>query len=220
MSTVHRIPNTRSEIALHELSQSAIATAAPNLLLLHPLGASADYWRERALPWKGRVFALDFSGHGASPASLGRGYSSEILAGDADAALAHLGPDAPCVLVGAGVGAYVALLLAGGRPDEVASAVLTDGAGLAGGGPTPTHPIVVGEPWAPLDADADCDPAATASLENEVRPPEYASQIAGRARRLLFVGAPQPPPPWWERCSQGPNAECAETDLRSALDAL
>ena len=50
---------------------------------------------------------------------------------DVDAALAALEPQ---TLYGEGLGAYIALLTAGARPDRVRGAILADGPGLAGGG--------------------------------------------------------------------------------------
>ena len=57
---------------------------------------------------------------------------------DADAALAHLGP---ATVYGRGLGAYVALLIAGARPDLVRGAVLDDGPGLVGGGSRADHAV-------------------------------------------------------------------------------
>ena len=62
---------------------------------------------------------------------------------DADAALARLGR---ATLLGRGLGAYVALLLAGARPKPVRGAILCDGPGLAGGGSRPGSPTVI-VPW-------------------------------------------------------------------------
>src|SRR5690606_42068802 len=86
------------------------------------------------------------------------GYYCEALMGDVDAALAHLGP---CTVHGRGLGAYVALLIAGARPTLVRGAVLADGPGLAGGGPNPPAraalaslgpppPLPTPRPWATL----------------------------------------------------------------------
>ena len=89
---------------------------------------------EDAAAWPGPVHGLDFTGHGGSTVPAGGGYTAEILMADADAALAHLGP---CTVLGRGLGAYIALMIAGARPDLVRGAVLDDGAGLAGGGDSP-----------------------------------------------------------------------------------
>ena len=66
----------------------------------------------------------------------GGGYTCEVLMGDADAALAELGP-ATCSVGGSA--RTSALLIAGARPSMVRGAVLSDGPGLAGGG---TGPVV------------------------------------------------------------------------------
>ena len=84
------------------------ATAPRPLLLLHGLGE-----RSRChvfAGWPGPVYGLDFTGHGASTIPAGGGYSAEILLADADAAVRHLGE---VTVAGRGLGAYVALLLAG-----------------------------------------------------------------------------------------------------------
>ena len=79
---------------------------------------------------------------------------------DADAALARL---SQATLLGRGLGAYVALLLAGSRPLGVRGALLCDGAGLAGGGAEPRDP--------------------TLALPGRVAPAE-GSRSAGAARAL------------------------------------
>jgi len=108
------------------------------LLSLHELGGSADDFRADIPAWPGPVFALDLSGHGRSGRVYGGGYYPELWVADADHALAALtreaiaGKPGELVVLGRGLGAYVALLLAGGRPAEVRCAVLCDGAGLLG----------------------------------------------------------------------------------------
>ena len=99
-------------------SRCTSCAAAPGrpLLLLHGLGerspaARAGRARE---PGRARCYALDFTGHGESTVPRGGGYTAEMLMGDADAALAHLGE---ATVVGRGLGAYVALLCAGARPE-------------------------------------------------------------------------------------------------------
>ena len=77
--------------------------------------------------------------------------------GDADTALRHL---KQATVVGRGLGAYVALLLAGARPAELRGAILRDGLGLAGGGPTPGTP---GIPFPNPSAGGTPDPFALAS---------------------------------------------------------
>ena len=87
---------------------------------------------------------------------------------DADIALAHLGE---ATVVGRGLGAYVALMLAGARPQLVRGAVLCDGPGLWGGatGPTSTSFHSVDPPY-----DAP-DPNALIDLSRDLRPPDYAA---------------------------------------------
>jgi len=96
-------------LALHQIADGA----GRPLLLLHGLGeaspAELPVW---ARPWGGPVYALDFTGHGQSSVPKGGGYTAEVLMGDADIALAAIGP---ATVVGRGVGAYVALLIAGAR---------------------------------------------------------------------------------------------------------
>jgi pimeloyl-ACP methyl ester carboxylesterase len=149
------------------------------LLHLHGLGERAPSTVPAYLaPWPGPVWALDFTGHGASTVPVGGGYYCELLMADADAALAHLGP---CTLYGRGIGAYIALLVAGARPDLVRGAILDDGPGLTGGGPEPTAPMVLS---APLPEPGPPDPYALYELSHDVRPPDYASTYARQASTL------------------------------------
>ena len=98
------------DLALHTLREGA--HGATPLLLLHGLGertpTEAPAW---TASWQGPVLGLDFTGHGASTVPTGGGYSAEVLMGDVDVALADVGP---CAVAGRGLGAYVALLIAGG----------------------------------------------------------------------------------------------------------
>lgn len=192
--TIRKLMSGRIELALHELSPGSGSDGRP-LLLLHGLGecspASAPSW---TAAWPGPIFGLDFTGHGASSVPAGGGYTCEALMGDVDTALAHLGP---CTIVGRGLGAYVALLIAGARPDLVRGAVLTDGPGLAGGGPVPPSPYLAPDPG-PRSAP---DPLALAELSRDVRPPDYAFMFLTQA--LTFSGLDAPvivaaviQPPW------------------------
>jgi pimeloyl-ACP methyl ester carboxylesterase len=163
------IYHNRVRLALHKLKDGN----GHALLLLHGLGEHSP----SALPppyanWPGPVHALDFTGHGASDIPAGGGYSCEFLMADADCALAHLGS---ATVVGRGLGAYVGLLLAGARPQQVRGAVLLDGPGLAGGGTPAKNPYipVVDTAW-----PGPPDPYAIADLATDARPPEYASNYA------------------------------------------
>jgi len=119
-----------------------------------------------ALP--GPVLPLDFTGPGESGVPVGGGYMPESLMADVDAVL---GAEGPCTIVGRGLGAWVALLVGGARPDLVHGVVLADGTGLAGGGPQPPSPYVE---VLPAGATTTPDPFALLELSRDPRPPDYA----------------------------------------------
>ena len=110
----------------------------------------------------------------------GGGYSAEILLADADAALgrARRG-EAAVTVVGRGLGAYIALLLAGARAAQVRGAVLCDGPGLAGG-----PRADVAELRLPRRRAATPDPYALLELSRDLRPPDYATLFVRLAWRL------------------------------------
>ncbi len=209
------LTHAKVRLALHTLRDAA----GPRLLVLHELGGASP----QALPaelaaWPGAVYALDFTGHGASTLPRGGGYTSETLMADADAALAALGP---CALVGYGLGAYVALLLAGARPREMRGAILCDGAGLAGGGAAPGASrvlVLADESGAPEPKPPD--PFALLELGSEVRPPDYAAVFARQAGSgsglpaAIHVCARERPP-WLEAVLMQPGA--SEVALDEAL---
>jgi pimeloyl-ACP methyl ester carboxylesterase len=184
MSAPIRLTHVRTTLALHALRAEG-SDGVPPLLLLHGLGErSPAAVPAAAAAWPGRVFALDFTGHGASSVPKGGGYSPEVLMGDADAALAHLGK---ATVLGRGLGAYVALLLAGARPDLVRGVVLCDGPGLGGGGARPGTPYLgYVDPRAPTPPD----PYALLDLARDVRPPEYAVAFARQAASLSGLARP------------------------------
>ena len=97
---------------------------------------------------------------------------------DADAALAELGQ---ATVLGRGLGAYVALLLAGARPADVVGAILADGPGLAGGATVPTSPSFFPLPPALVAPD----PYALVELTRDVRPPDYAAAFVRLALTAL-----------------------------------
>jgi pimeloyl-ACP methyl ester carboxylesterase len=203
----------RVRLALHQLSQEE----GPTLLLLHALYESSRSWGDLPQHWPGAVYGLDFSGHGESDRIRGGAYFAEILMGDADVALAHIGPAA---IAGAGIGAYVALLLAGARPDQVPAALLLPGAGLAGGGADPdyTAPFAVPIAAASADGGGETDPFLRL-LESDVRPPDYAGRFASAARRLFLV-EDSTPPPWWSEVARSASAEQAPPNPNQALKLL
>ena len=171
------------------------------LLLLHALGGAASDFQEHVIGWAGPVYALDFSGHGFSGRVYGGDYTPELLAVEADVALGQIGG---ATLLGVGLGAYVALLLAGGRPSLVPGAVLVDGHGVAGGFDRPQiqpaarfNPPRASQPARGLQQQPHTDSCATYALSTDIRPPEYALDFARRARRLWLAGAHAGQPPWW-----------------------
>ncbi|HEY0846271.1 MAG TPA: alpha/beta hydrolase [Noviherbaspirillum sp.] len=166
---IHYLLHGRVQLALHKLKHGA----GTPLLLLHGLGErSPSMLPPEYAPWPGPVHALDFTGHGASDVPRGGGYTCEFLMADADAALAHLGT---ATVVGRGLGAYVALLLAGGRPEQVRGVILRDGPGLAGGGTSAKNPYI---PVVDTTQIAPPDPYAIADLATDARPPTYAGNYA------------------------------------------
>lgn len=206
MSTITLL-HGRTELALHELRGGDGATRP--LLHLHGLAERAP-----AAPpaiydaWPGAVFALDFTGHGDSTIPKGGGYTCEMLMADVDAALAHLGE---ATVVGRGIGAYVAVLIAGGRPDLVRGAILRDGPGLTGGGITPTSPYVAAvDPSTP----APPDPWALAELTRDPRPPDYATSFVRQAVHFSELAEPLTVcaigrPAWLEAVVQEPGVRVA-----------
>lgn len=199
----------RAELALHHLRDGAAGSSTQPLLHLHGLGERAP---EMAPPlydaWPGSVYALDFTGHGASTVPKGGGYTCEMLMADADAALAALGE---VTLVGRGIGAYVSVLLAGGRPSSVRGAILRDGPGLVGGGITPTSPHVASVDPASV---APPDPWAFAELTRDPRPPDYATSFVRQA--VHFSGMSEPitvcgvgRPAWLEAVVDEPGVRVA-----------
>src|SRR5690606_12112523 len=150
------------------------------------------------------VGPLDFTGHGESAVPTGGGYYGELLMADADAALAHLGPS---TVYGRGLGAYVALLVAGARPELVRGAILDDGPGLHGGGPEPAGVFVLPTP---LPVTGPPDPYALLELGRDVRPPDYAATYARQAATLsglhtAIAVVAVARPPWLEAVADEPG---------------
>jgi pimeloyl-ACP methyl ester carboxylesterase len=200
-------------LALRELRSGA----GRPLLLLHGLGEAAirqpPAWTE---PWPGAVIALDFTGHGASTVPRSGGYTAETLLADADAALAELGA---ATVVGRGLGAYVATMLAGARPGLVRGAVLADGPGIVGGGedgPTPQAYFRLGE------ASVSPDPYALFELSRDLRPPDYATlfvrlAVAGSGLDEPLAVTATYRPAWLAAVAAEPGV--ADTTLTAALAA-
>jgi pimeloyl-ACP methyl ester carboxylesterase len=212
--------HSKLKLALHRLRgrRPDAHDGAHPLLLLHGLGESTP---ERLDPvfdrWPGAVHGLDFTGHGRSDVPRGGGYTAEVLMADADAALSELGPLTVC---GRGLGAYVALLLAGGRAREVRGAILCDGPGLAGGGPSPASPHVV---YPDPTASGAPDPFALAELAIDPRPRDYAVAFARQAAHLSPVDPPivicaRNRPAWLSAVLD--EADTERSMLEDALDQL
>ncbi len=189
-----RLRHNRVELALHQWRDDAPGRP---LLLLHGLGEQSPQvppaWAEA---WPGPIAALDFTGHGASTVPRGGGYSAEILLADADHALAHLGE---VTVVGRGLGAYVALQLAGARAPQVRGTVLCDGPGLLGGAVGPTSQSFFSLPPRP----APPDPYALVELSRDLRPPDYATlfvrlAVEGSGLDDPIAVAATVRPPWLE----------------------
>lgn len=163
--TIDWLTHNRVSLALHRLRDGD----GRSLLLLHGLGeASPATVPNFASGWSGPIHALDFTGHGASTLPTGGGYTAEILMADADLALEVLGS---ATVVGRGLGAYIALLIAGARADRVDGAVLADGPGLSGGPTVPTSQPVVAAPI----VETTPDPYAIVELGRDLRPADYAT---------------------------------------------
>lgn len=189
------IRHAKVDLALHHLREGEGLA----LLLLHGLGErSPERVPDAAAAWPGPVHALDLTGHGASTVPSGGGYTCEVLMADADAALGHLGA---ATVLGRGLGAYVALLLAGARPTDVRGVVLDDGPGLFGGPSAPASPSVV--QLAPDTPRRAPDPYALVELTRDVRPGDYAASFARQAAHLSGLEHPvsvaaKGRPPWLE----------------------
>ncbi|MGB3733904.1 MAG: alpha/beta hydrolase [Ilumatobacter sp.] len=180
--------HNRIDLALHLLRPEPLDAANPSrpLLLLHGLGdrspAATPAWVE---DWPGAIAALDFTGHGESTCPASGGYSPETLMADVDQALAHLTNDDPegsITVLGRGLGAYVALQIAGARASQVHGVILVDGPGLAGGPTGPSSQAVFS-----LQTDGTTpDPYALVELGRDLRPGDYAVSFVG----LANAGAP------------------------------
>lgn len=192
------LTHNKISLALHHLRpDSGKGGHGRPLLLLHGLGeASPSQVPTWAAAWPGPVTALDFTGHGRSTVPSGGGYSAETVMADADAALAELGEVS---IVGRGLGAYVALMLAGARPTQVRGAVLADGPGLAGGAIGPTSQSFVTLP----PRATPPDPYALFELSRDLRPPDYATlfvrlAVEGSGIDEPIVVSAVVRPPWLE----------------------
>lgn len=162
--------HNRIDLALHELRAASDPAVRP-LLVLHGLGEESRRLALEHIDWPGAVHGLDFTGHGRSTVPVGGGYTCEILVGDVDAAVGHLGE---VTVFGRGLGGYIALLIAAARPESVMGVVVADGPGIAGGGIQPGSPSVA---FPPTWAVGPPDPFALIELTRDMRPPDYAQNL-------------------------------------------
>ncbi len=213
LSTIEMLRHNKIDVALHHLGGSG---QSQPLLMLHGLGECTVPVVPPWDAWPGPICGLDFVGHGASTVPAGGGYSAEVLMSDVDVALQHIGP---ATLAGRGLGAYVALLVAGARPDLVRGAVLADGPGLAGGGPGPGNAS-----WfmpGPHDGSAP-DPFALHELAHDIRPPDYATGflhllMAASSLASPLVVAAKNRPPWLAAVAAEPGIAIASEAEAVAL---
>jgi pimeloyl-ACP methyl ester carboxylesterase len=204
----------RTTLALHLLREG---WGRP-LLLLHGLGERTPSTApELVQSWGGPIYGLDFTGHGASSVPRGGGYTAEILMGDADICLTHLGK---VTVLGRGLGAYVAMLIAGARPTEVRGAILADGPGLVGGGIRPGSPHVVAFDASP-NGPPTPDPYVLSELSRDVRPPDYAVEFVRQMMQWSELDTPLAVttvvrPEWLAAVAAEPGV--IETSVADALD--
>ncbi len=212
MSKTNYLTHSRVKLALHTLRDGG----EPKLLLLHGLGEhTPSTLPEEFKHWPGSIYALDFTGHGDSTVPRGGGYTAELLMSDADIALAHLGS---ATIAGRGIGAYVAVLLAGGRPDNVRGTILLDGPGLAGGGSGSTSPFIV---FPDMTQMTPPDPFVLAELSVDVRPPDYVMEFVRLASQYSNLSRPisiccEEKPDWLAAMVGQPGVE--DVSLSEALN--
>ena len=210
--TTETLVHNKIALALHQVRTGS----GRALLMLHGRGESATEMSRLEVDWSGPVWALDFTGHGQSTVPFGGGYSCEILMADVDIALRRLGE---ATIVGRGLGAYIALLIAGARPSLVKGAVLLDGPGLAGGA---VHVTSNTEITRVDRAGQAPDPWALIELSHDARPPTYVTTFARLAVNGSGVTDPiavacKVTPPWVEAISAEPGV-ITDIALQEALD--
>ncbi|WP_199052450.1 alpha/beta fold hydrolase [Aquitalea sp. ASV15] len=105
--------------------------AAPLLVMLHGwMDSSATFqFLVDALPGEWHVVAPDWRGFGDSDWNRDSYYFPDYLA-DLDALLSHLSPQQPVRLLGHSMGAMIAGIYAGVRPERIACLSLVEGFGL------------------------------------------------------------------------------------------
>ncbi len=214
--------HNRIDLALHILRAEPVdpGSSSRPLLLLHGLGdrspESVPAW---VAAWPGPIAALDFTGHGASTCPASGGYSPEMLMADVDQALAHLtddDADRSITVLGRGLGAYIALQIAGARASQVHGAILVDGPGLAGGPTGPSSQAV----FALQTNGTTPDPYALVELGRDLRPGDYAVSFVNLANAGALIANPITVassfrPKWLEAVIDSPGV--VEATLADAL---
>lgn len=231
----HTLINGRTSLHLRQLDEGS----GTPLLLLHDLFGSMGDWQSHPLEeavgeaWDGPVWALDFAGHGDSAWRPGGAYYPELFATDANAALEEIG--SACV-AGIGLGAYVALLIAGARAEKVPGSLLLPGTGMEGGGQEPAvtpnpeslQKLARAHGGTETASDTATDPRVILA-ENDIRPVDYACSFGTRSAGLVLAEDGHPRPGWWESLRALPTSrevriESADardqTDFASAFTAL
>lgn len=186
--------HSKVTLAVHKLREGS----GRPLLVLHGLGEDSSRIPLSDIEWNGPVWGLDFTGHGQSSVPVGGGYSSEILMADVDFALTHIGS---ATVLGYGLGAYVALLAAGARPDLVHGAVLTDGPGLAGGAVHVSAHAEITSAGPREGTNTTPDPWALIELSRDARPESYVTTFIRLATATSALSEPiamccRVRPPW------------------------
>ena len=197
------LTHSKVTLALHQLREGV----GRPLLTLHGLGEDASRIPLADIEWGGPVWALDFTGHGQSSVPVGGGYSSEVLMADVDFALTHIGS---ATILGFGLGAYVALLAAGARPDLVQGAVLTDGPGLAGGAVHVSAHAEITSAGVREGQNATPDPWALIELARDARPESYVHTFIRLATATSPLSEPiamccRVRPPWVTAAQDAPG---------------
>ena len=150
----------------------------------------------------------------ASTIPVGGGYTAEMLLADADIALAELGQ---ATVFGRGLGAYIALQLAGSRPADVHRG---DPRRRAGPGRRGDVPDVAELLRRCRRAGGPPDPYALVEMSRDLRPPDYAAAFV----RLALAGSPLDEPisvaavfhpPWLEAVAAEPGVSA--TTIPEAL---